>query len=38
MNFIELYAIDDFTFGFDRAGDMTYSLSLEQFVAKQVKK
>lgn len=34
----ELYAIDEFTFGFDRAGDMTYSLSLEQFVAKQVKK
>ena len=34
----ELYAIDEFTFGFDRAGDMTYSLALEQFVAKQVKK
>lgn len=32
----ELYAIDDFTFGYDRAGDMTYSLSLEQFVPKKV--
>lgn len=34
----ELYAIEDFTFGYDRAGDMTYSLDLEQFVPKQVKK
>lgn len=32
----ELYAIDDFVFGYDRAGDMTYSLSLEQFVPKKV--
>lgn len=34
----ELYAIEDFTFGFDKVGDMTYSLSLKQFVPKQVKK
>lgn len=34
----ELYAIDEFVFGYDRAGDMTYSLSLEQFIPKQVKK
>lgn len=33
----ELYAIDNFTFGYDRVGDMTYSLSLSQFVQKQVK-
>lgn len=32
----ELYAIDDFTFGYDRVGDMTYSLKLSQFVEKQV--
>lgn len=25
----ELYAIDDFTFGYNRTGDMTYKLSLE---------
>lgn len=34
----ELYAIDEFTFGYDRVGDMTYSLSLEQFIPKQVTK
>lgn len=34
----ELYAIEEFTFGYDRAGDMTYSLALEQFIPKQVKK
>lgn len=34
----ELYAIEDFKFGYDRVGDMTYSLSLTQFVRKQVKK
>lgn len=34
----ELYAIENFTFGYDRAGDMTYSLNLKQFVSKQVKK
>lgn len=33
----ELYAIEDFTFGYDRVGDMPYSLSLEQFVPKKVK-
>ncbi|AVK82458.1 hypothetical protein C3943_02295 [Lysinibacillus sp. B2A1] len=32
----ELYAIEEFTFGYDRVGDMTYSLSLEQFVPKKV--
>lgn len=32
----ELYAIDAFTFGFDRAGDTTYSLDLKQFVEKKV--
>lgn len=34
----ELYAIEEFTFGYDRVGDMTYSLILEQFIPKQVKK
>lgn len=34
----ESYAIDNFTFGYDRVGDMTYSLSLTQFIPKQVKK
>lgn len=33
----ELYAIEEFVFGYDRAGDMTYSLSLEQSVPKKVK-
>lgn len=32
----ELYAIEEFAFGYDRVGDMTYSLSLEQFVPKKV--
>ncbi|BAK15856.1 uncharacterized protein containing LysM domain [Solibacillus silvestris StLB046] len=32
----ELYAIDDFTFGYDRVGDMPYSLSLTQFIPKKV--
>lgn len=32
----ELYAIEEFTFGYDRVGDMTYSLTLEQFVLKKV--
>ena len=32
----ELYAIDEFTFGYDRVGDMPYSLKLTQYVPKQV--
>ncbi|MER2039720.1 MAG: hypothetical protein ABS944_16355 [Solibacillus sp.] len=32
----ELYAIEEIGFGYDRVGDMTYSLSLEQFVPKKV--
>lgn len=32
----ELYVIEEFTFGYDRAGDMTYSLSLKQFVPSKV--
>lgn len=34
----ELYAIEQFIFGYDPVGDMTYTLDLEQFVRKQVKK
>lgn len=34
----ELYAIESFDFGFDRTGDMTYSLNLKQFITKQVNK
>ena len=32
----DLYAIEEFTFGYDRVGDMTYSLKLTQYVPKQV--
>lgn len=32
----ETYVIEDFTFGFDSVGDMTYSLSLKQYVYKRV--
>lgn len=32
----ELYAIENFTFGFDRVGDMTYTLDLKQFVNRRV--
>ena len=32
----ELYAIEEFNFGYDRAGDMTYTLSLKQYVPKKV--
>ncbi|EON70454.1 hypothetical protein [Lysinibacillus sphaericus] len=34
----ELYTIEEFNFGYDRVGDMTYTLKLTQFVRKQVKK
>lgn len=34
----EAYAIEEFTFGLDKAGDMPYTLSLKQFVIKSVKK
>lgn len=34
----EEYAIEEFIFGYDRVGDMTYSLNLKQFITKQVKK
>lgn len=33
----ELYAIEEFVFGYDRVGDMTYTLSLTQYVKKKVK-
>lgn len=32
----ELYAIEQFNFGYDRAGDMTYTLQLKQYVIGQV--
>lgn len=32
----ELYAVENFTFGYDRAGDMTYTLDLKQFINKRV--
>ena len=32
----ELYTIENFTFGYDRAGDMTYTLDLTQFVPSKV--
>lgn len=32
----ETYVIEDFTFGFDRVGDMPFSLSLKQYVYKRV--
>ena len=32
----ETYVIDEFTFGFDRVGDMTYTLSLKQYVYSRV--
>lgn len=34
----ELYAIEEIIFGYDRVGDLTYSLSLKQATPKQVKK
>ena len=32
----ELYAIEEFNFGYDRVGDMTYTLKLTQYVPKKV--
>ena len=32
----ELYVIEEFTFGYDRAGDMTYTVNLKQFVPSRV--
>lgn len=32
----ELYAIENFVFGYDRVGDMTYTLDLKQFVNRRV--
>lgn len=32
----ELYVIENFTFGYDRVGDMTYTLDLKQFVPSKV--
>lgn len=32
----DLYAIENFTPGYDRAGDMTYTIHFKQFIAKKV--